>query len=88
MKTAHEYEVIADHGDGENRSVLERRNDGVIVLTTNAETREPVRPIQFSGPGWDSLDTVEWLDQLEEQFDSREAAELFVQAAGRDLPID
>jgi hypothetical protein len=84
--TTHTYELIAGHGHGESRSVLERRSDGAVVLTTNAETREPVTPGQFAGPGWDALGTTEWIDRLAEQFGSREAAEIFVQAAGRDLP--
>jgi hypothetical protein len=81
----HSYELIADHGAGDGRSVLERRSDGVIVLTTNAETREPVTGSQFVGQAWDSLDTSEWIKSLTIQFGSREAAELFVQAAGREL---
>jgi hypothetical protein len=84
--TTHRFELVADHGDGESRSILERRDDGVIVLTTNAESRQPVTPLQFSGPGWDTLETANWLERLTEQFDSSEAAEIFVQAAGRDLP--
>lgn len=86
MTTTHAYDLIADHGDGEARSILERRDDGAIVLTTNAETREPVTPDQFRGPGWDTLDTQKWIDGLAEQFGSREAAEIFAQAAGRNLP--
>jgi hypothetical protein len=81
----HTYEVIADHGTGESRSLLERRSDGALCLTTNAETHEPVTPQQFVGPGWDKLNTAEWVVQLTEQFGSREAALLFVQAAGREI---
>lgn len=85
MTATHAFELIADHGAGEYRSILERRDDGAIVLTTNAETREPVTPRGYAGPGWDDLDTSDWIEQLTGQFGSRDAAVEFVQAAGREV---
>ena len=83
MTTTYEFELIAENGEGDSYSRLERRSDGAIVLTTNADERRPVTP--YESAGWPN-DTSEMLDQLEDQFASREAAEIFAQAAGIEIP--
>lgn len=83
MKT-HTYEVLFQSGHGDEKVVLERRDDGRIVLTTGAETRELVTPMQYIGS---KITTEKWLEELTESFEGdRAAAEIFVQAAGRELP--
>lgn len=66
------------------RSLIERRSDGEIVLSTENKTREVVRPGDYSAQDW--ISTEIWIESLTREFGSRKAAEIFVQATGRTLP--
>ena len=71
--------LLAKHGRGEKRVILEADSRGRWYITTNAETRARITPQRITG--WreqhDARATAAWLIELEEEFGTQTLARGF-----------